>query len=454
MIEPPLYCTTEERVCLGLDGGKWMCHPRVLLTRPGEQCVVYSFGSKAEFSFELEVLEIAPECEIHVFDPTPGLQNAVNRIDLPPQIHFHNDYGLAVEGTSEISIRGKSVKVKSLGAIMTELGHSYIHQLKIDIEGGEKLPGFVDTSSDSPWRKVATLQIEIHGRSMGHRMETLDLLRDLETVGFKLYHLEPNYIFPAMGEYSFISPSQMTKYLSIPYTQDQIEDARVESIRRVTTARGYGNFKVLNAFAKTEKTHFGCGLLRRIPGQLSRVICETFLDNSGGKQDGGRPVIYIFNDTLDAGGEPWITAFASKYDLEIHLWGKKPPSQATMGHVTFHPLSETEGLGNLLTEGMVKLMRQYRHTEVAVVMLSLDTTLATALSAVSKHDETGFLRLSSKLSKPVQLILEIKACSKAEKEVADLESLLLGLPDDGFSLLGKSLLGFSVACHFTFTFAN
>ena len=152
-VELTQHCTTEERVCVGLDGGKWMCHPRVLLTRPDEDCVVYSFGSNAQVDFELEILKIGPNCSIHVFDPTPGIMERVQDMKLPKQIHFH-DYGLSAPSVKEINISGQQVRTKHLAEIMGELGHTYLQHLKIDIEGSELSPGFVDTAPDSPWRKV------------------------------------------------------------------------------------------------------------------------------------------------------------------------------------------------------------------------------------------------------------------------------------------------------------
>jgi hypothetical protein len=67
----PVYnCPLKEKVGvvprLG-DNGKWLCGVRTLLQREG--CVVYSFGSNGETSFEQDLLA-KTDCEVHIFDPT------------------------------------------------------------------------------------------------------------------------------------------------------------------------------------------------------------------------------------------------------------------------------------------------------------------------------------------------------------------------------------------------
>ena len=108
-------------------------------TRP---CVVYSFGSYDDISFEVGLREAAPHCEIHVFD-----------IDQVPSSEAQRTYnftshriGLGVRNTSEKS---------TLESIMKNLRHSYTTVLKLDIERAEEsiLPqlhavGYYDSSVD------------------------------------------------------------------------------------------------------------------------------------------------------------------------------------------------------------------------------------------------------------------------------------------------------------------
>jgi hypothetical protein len=52
---------------LSADGHKWVCDPHRLATK--DDCLVYSFGSNGNFYFEQHLHSVAPNCEIHVFDP-------------------------------------------------------------------------------------------------------------------------------------------------------------------------------------------------------------------------------------------------------------------------------------------------------------------------------------------------------------------------------------------------
>jgi len=449
-IEPQVYCATEERVAVGLDGGKWMCHPRILFTRPEERCVVYSFGCNADVSFELELLKISPECEIHIFDPTPGLKDKISQMNLPEQLHFHGDYGLAAAGVTEVKI-GIPVPVKPLGTIMKELGHTFLHQLKIDVEKSELTHGFVDTSPLSPWRNVATLQLEIHPFNPDERMLTISLLKDLEKVGFKIFHNEPNYLHPFLTEVSFLNPTVMEKYTDIHYSEAQIYSARDESVRRIQDYHEIFSFRLmLNMFAKVEKTHFGCQLVRNIPLQQRRTFCESFLTLPG-----PRPVVYIFHSSLRQPVRTWIMHFASKYNLELHLWS----GADSLEGVTAHPLSEIGNSPTLLTTGIPELMKQNLHTEVAMIILSTEDALATAFSAVNGTAIGGFLSSSRAFSRPLQLVLDLCLCEDETKQSEEMKVVVEKLPQAGFSLLGKGLLeesSYDAAknCRFTFTFSN
>lgn len=90
----PVYnCATQEK--LGIvprfgDNGKWTCGVRTLLQKEG--CVVYSFGSNGETSYEEDVLR-KTACEVHTFDPTlTAVQEA--KVLAVPGIHLHK-VGLA-----------------------------------------------------------------------------------------------------------------------------------------------------------------------------------------------------------------------------------------------------------------------------------------------------------------------------------------------------------------------
>ena len=194
----PVYnCATQEK--LGItprlgDNGKWTCGVRTLLQKDG--CVVYSFGSNGETSYEEDILR-KTVCEVHTFDPTlTALQEA--KVLAVPGIQLHK-IGLAAErgevrctmascapsvcvitclhalppGTKgglyalwtqlELAMAyqsmGKNISrfpVDSLGNIMAELGHDWVDVLKIDIEGGEwsVLKALLDTGRVLPFTQL------------------------------------------------------------------------------------------------------------------------------------------------------------------------------------------------------------------------------------------------------------------------------------------------------------
>merc|ERR1719343_935221 len=70
--EPSFHCSFSERLGSAGEGGKWVCDPYRIAdaAKSGEPCLVYSVGSRGEFSFEEAVQKrISPSCEVHVFDP-------------------------------------------------------------------------------------------------------------------------------------------------------------------------------------------------------------------------------------------------------------------------------------------------------------------------------------------------------------------------------------------------
>jgi hypothetical protein len=50
------------------DGGKWVCYPNKLgggvEQKPSPSCIVYSFGSNGDFSFETSIFQQNSECEV------------------------------------------------------------------------------------------------------------------------------------------------------------------------------------------------------------------------------------------------------------------------------------------------------------------------------------------------------------------------------------------------------
>jgi hypothetical protein len=114
----------------GLDGGKWLCSIEVLQER---DCVIFSLGSNAEFSFEYDMVRSTP-CQVHSFDCTVSTSEARFPKDFDEaglgRVHFHPlCIGLSNgrSGPSHFSLNELAIR----------LGISRVSLLKIDVEGYE-----------------------------------------------------------------------------------------------------------------------------------------------------------------------------------------------------------------------------------------------------------------------------------------------------------------------------
>jgi len=118
---PTFHCSNARRIGARGDGGKWVCDPYRLKSR--RDCLVYSVGSSGDFSFEIELKKLIPNCEIHAFDKNLYL--------CPLNIcTFHQiTFGDGIQPNDS----------KSWLTIVEELNHTkrLIDILKIDIEGNE-----------------------------------------------------------------------------------------------------------------------------------------------------------------------------------------------------------------------------------------------------------------------------------------------------------------------------
>lgn len=142
------------------------------------------------------------DCEIHIFDPTPGLQNKINSgsAKLPPRTSYH-DIGLVAKKGEKLVINNVDVPAKTLSEIMQSLKHTHVDVLKIDIEGSER-SGLFD---DIAWWKqhVGLFLIELHLDTVKPLDQDLtffsEFIEQTEVdLGFKMYHAEMN-IFDSWG---------------------------------------------------------------------------------------------------------------------------------------------------------------------------------------------------------------------------------------------------------------
>jgi len=133
------------------DGGKLVC---VNSIRPSK-CVVYSLGSRMDFTFEIDIVEHFG-CEVHTFDCTVG-RPVANTI--PTGVSFHP---WCVGGTDAVNPMGQFY---SLTTIRTKLGHPTIDLLKMDIERHEfaVIPTF--TKENAP--RQISFETHIHNTRNG-----------------------------------------------------------------------------------------------------------------------------------------------------------------------------------------------------------------------------------------------------------------------------------------------
>lgn len=164
------------------DGGKWVCGVETLLQRPG--CVIYSFGSNGDTSFE-EIMLNTTKCSVWTFDPTLDAA-MLAKVQAVPDLNFAR-VGLAdIDG--EMAIAGKVLPVRTLYTLMRERGHTWVDLFKMDIEGGEwaVLDGFVLKGSPLP---ISQAQIEFHAEKPQEAVETM---AGLVGLGWRVFHVEEN----------------------------------------------------------------------------------------------------------------------------------------------------------------------------------------------------------------------------------------------------------------------
>ena len=126
-------CTQIQRVGGSGDGGKLICADDV---RPND-CVVYSLGSRLDFSFEIDVIKRFG-CQVHTFDCTVGTPPASK---IPAGVSFHpwcvggKDEAKSI--SSDLGHQGELGQYYTLTTIREKLGHTSIDLLKMDIERHE-----------------------------------------------------------------------------------------------------------------------------------------------------------------------------------------------------------------------------------------------------------------------------------------------------------------------------
>lgn len=138
----------DKLIRLGTHYGGWWIDPTGL----NKDSIVYSAGVGEDISFDIMLMRLFG-MRVHAFDPTPRSIQFIARTN-PEGLAFHS-YGLAgVDGALEFyppenttwvshSVYTKSsqpsifLPVKKLTTVMSQLQHTRIDLLKMDIEGCE-----------------------------------------------------------------------------------------------------------------------------------------------------------------------------------------------------------------------------------------------------------------------------------------------------------------------------
>jgi FkbM family methyltransferase len=180
----------------GTDYGGWDICPSLL----GPGSVVYSLGVGEDVSFDLALIaELG--VQVFAFDPTPKAVRWIDEHDVPGQLAFFPLGVAAHDGVARFTPplnpdyasyriddtpgeEAITLPVRRLGTIMSDLGHTRLDLVKMDIEGAEFA---VVRDMLSSRIEVDQLVVEVHppqGRVFGPIWR---LVRSLRRGGFRLF---------------------------------------------------------------------------------------------------------------------------------------------------------------------------------------------------------------------------------------------------------------------------
>ena len=198
---PEVSC---KKITLGKQGADWTINTDAI----NKDSIVYCFGVGQDISFDLELIK-RYGVKVNAFDPSPGSINWITTQATPAGFAFY-PYGLgARNGQVEFGFTGKTNKssatilsdvsdvndsftaeIKTLKNIMTELGHSRIDVLKMDIEGAE-----YEVIENILEEKIPVQQllVEFHHRFRNVGIKpTRRAVKLLKKAGYKIFHISAN----------------------------------------------------------------------------------------------------------------------------------------------------------------------------------------------------------------------------------------------------------------------
>lgn len=172
------------------DGGKWICGMRNILQR--NDCVIYSFGSNGDTTFEQAVLN-GTRCEVFTFDPTLNADQEA----LVKSVAGLQFYPWGLVSRDEANKEGSQAHgtMHSLEQIMKMLNHTWVDVLKLDIEGYENAV-LQEFAGNVP--PVTQLLVELHifPSFNSYPKDVAATLMAVRQAGFKVFRKEPNNLWP------------------------------------------------------------------------------------------------------------------------------------------------------------------------------------------------------------------------------------------------------------------
>ncbi len=192
-------------------GGFFVCPDHL-----NPQSIVYSFGIGRDISFDEAMID-QHQCQVFGFDPTPNSIAWIMDTPTPERFNFF-PYGLGNKDGMEQFFMPKNpnevsgsivdqsnvstsnsipVEIKTLKTLSTNLGHTSIDVLKMDIEGSEY--AVIDSIIASPLT-IRQLLIEFHDRLFDDGYsQTQNAIKKLNKAGYKVFAVSDS-----LQEVSFI----------------------------------------------------------------------------------------------------------------------------------------------------------------------------------------------------------------------------------------------------------
>ncbi|PIO70123.1 hypothetical protein TELCIR_08032 [Teladorsagia circumcincta] len=158
-IVPEVFCPNLVRVGTVLDGGKYVCNPRLI----PENCSIYSLGIDNEISFDKAIQEFNNfTCKIYGYDKA-----TTNNVTLSEYEKINGK----IEKLELASKTNASANEYFLGDLVQRNNDTFVEILKMDVEGQEhdSLVPFLQKYD------VCQVLVEIHGTAESH----VSLLRSI-----------------------------------------------------------------------------------------------------------------------------------------------------------------------------------------------------------------------------------------------------------------------------------